>query len=49
MRSDLALPQIASGNLDIAVVGQLEATHLSPEDEFEPGPVVVIGFEGAEA
>jgi hypothetical protein len=45
MRSDLALPQIASGNLDIAVVGQLPPSKFALGDEFEPGPVKVIGFQ----
>jgi hypothetical protein len=47
MRSDLALPQISAGDLDIAVVSQLAATDLPLGDEFEPGPVEMIGFEAA--
>ena len=45
MRSDLALPQISAGDLDIAVVGQLAATKLPFGDEFEPGSVKVVGFQ----
>jgi hypothetical protein len=45
MRSDLALPQIASGDLDIAVVGQPPPSKFALGDEFEPGPVKVIGFQ----
>ena len=46
-RPDFSFPQIATGDLDIAVVGQLPAANLSLGDEFEPGPVEVIGFEAA--
>jgi hypothetical protein len=34
-RLDFPLPQIASGNLDVAVVGQLPAANLPLGDEFE--------------
>jgi hypothetical protein len=44
---DFPLPQIATGDLDIPVVGQLPAANLPFGDEFEPGPVKVIGFEAA--
>src|SRR6202030_840330 len=44
-RRDFSFPQIATGDLDIAVVTQLSATYLPLSDEFEPGPVEVIGFE----
>jgi hypothetical protein len=43
----LASPQIASSDLDIAVVGQLAATNLPLGDEFQPGSVVMVGFEAA--
>ena len=47
MRSDLALPQISAGDLDIAVVSQLAATKLPLGDEFEPRSVKMVGFEAA--
>ena len=37
--------KIATGDLDISVVGQLPAANLPFGDEFEPGPVQVVGFE----
>ena len=37
--------QIATGDLDVPIVGQLPAANLPFGDEFEPGPVEVIGFE----
>src|SRR5205823_8966045 len=40
---DRPFPQIATGDLDIAVVGQLPPPNLSLGDQFEPGPVKVIG------
>jgi hypothetical protein len=36
-----------SGDLDIAVFGQLAATNLPFRDKFEPGPVKMIGFEAS--
>ena len=42
---DRPFPQIATGDLDIPIVGQLPAANLPFGDEFEPGPVEVIGFE----
>src|SRR5215472_7235393 len=42
-----SLPHIATSDLDVAIVGQLEATNLSLGDEFEPGPVKMVGFETA--
>jgi hypothetical protein len=47
MRSGFPLPQIATGDLDVGVVGLLAATDLSLGDEFEPGSVKVIGFEAS--
>src|SRR5690242_12797395 len=51
-RTDLAfcrcsgpLPQIASGDLDIAVVGQLPTPDLALHNEFEPSSMEVIGFD----
>jgi hypothetical protein len=40
-------PQIASGDLDIAVGGQLAATNLPLGDQFEPGPMKMISFEAS--
>jgi hypothetical protein len=47
MRPDLPFPQIATGDLDVAVVGQLPPPNVPFSDEFEPSPVKVIGFEAA--
>ena len=44
-RLDFPFPQIATGDLDIPIVRQLPAANLPLSDEFEPGPVEVIGFE----
>ena len=44
-RADFSFPQIAPGDLDIPIVGQLPAANLPLGNEFEPGPVEVIGFE----
>jgi hypothetical protein len=46
-RPDLPFPQIATGDLDIPIVGQLLAANLPLGDEFEPGPVQVVGFDAA--
>jgi hypothetical protein len=47
MRPDFALPQIATGDLDIAVVGQLPLPKFPLSDKFEPGAVKMAGFEAA--
>jgi hypothetical protein len=47
MRLDFALPQIASSDLDIAVVGQPPPPNLPLGDNFEPGPVKMLRFEAA--
>jgi hypothetical protein len=39
--------QIAPGDLNIAVVGQLPPPYLSLGDEFEPGPVKMVGSQSA--
>ena len=44
-RLDFPFPQIATVDLDIAVVRQLPAANLPLGDDFEPCPVKVIGFE----
>jgi hypothetical protein len=44
---DFPLPQIATSNLDIPILGQLAATNLSFGDEFEPSSMEMIGFEAA--
>jgi hypothetical protein len=44
-RPDFPFPQIATGDLNIPVVGQLPAANLPLGDDFEPCPVKVIGFE----
>jgi hypothetical protein len=40
-------PQIATGDLDIPIVGQLPAANLSFGDQFEPRPFKMVGFEAA--
>jgi hypothetical protein len=47
MRPDFPFTQIATGDLDIRIVGKLTAAQLPLGDEFEPGTVKVIGFEAA--
>src|SRR5436309_12661106 len=47
VRLDSPVPQIATGDLDIAVVGQLPSTNLPLGDQFEPRPVKVVRFEAA--
>ena len=47
MRPALSFPQIATGDLNIAVVGQLPSTNLPFGDQFEPRPVKVVRFEAA--
>ena len=44
-RLDRPFLQIATGDFDITVVGQLPAANLPLSDEFEPGSVQVVGFE----
>jgi hypothetical protein len=39
------LTQISAYDLDITVVGQLPATNLPLSDQFEPGPMKMIGFK----
>jgi hypothetical protein len=45
--SGLPLPQIASCNLDVAVIGQLPPPKFALSDQSEPGPVEVVSFETA--
>jgi hypothetical protein len=45
--SGFAFPQIAACSLDVRVIGQLPAANLPLGDQFEPGPVKVVGFEAA--
>jgi hypothetical protein len=46
-RCDIPFPQISTRNLDVPIVGQLPAANLPLGDEFEPGPVKMIGFEAS--
>jgi len=41
------LPQIASADLDIAILSQLPTPDLALYDEFEAGSVEMIGFDTA--
>jgi hypothetical protein len=45
MRPDFPFPQVTTGDLDIAVLRQLPPSKLALGDEFEPGPVKVVGFQ----
>jgi len=47
MRPDFPFPQIATGDLDIAVVGQQPPPKFALGDEVEPGPMKMVGFEAA--
>jgi hypothetical protein len=47
MRSGFPLSQIATSELDIAVVGQLPPPKFALSDKFEPGAVKMAGFEAA--
>jgi hypothetical protein len=38
-------PEIATGDLDIAVVGQLSPPKFALGDQFEPGATQVVGFK----
>ena len=40
-----ALAQITTADFDVAIVGQLPATDLPLGDQFEPGPMQMVGFE----
>jgi hypothetical protein len=44
-RPDLSFTQIATGDLDIPIVGQLLPANFPLSDEFEPSPVNVIAFD----
>ena len=44
-RLGFPLPQVASGDLDIAIVSQLPTPDLPLHDEFEPSSMEVIGFD----
>jgi hypothetical protein len=46
MRRNFPFPQIASSDLDVAIIGQLAATNLPLGDEFEPSPMKVISLKG---
>jgi hypothetical protein len=37
--------EIATGDLDVPIVGQLPAANFPLSDEFEPGSVQVVSFE----
>jgi hypothetical protein len=46
-RAELAPPQVTPADLDIGIVGQLPAAHLPLGDQFEPGPMHIVGFQAA--
>ena len=41
------LPQIAAGDLDIAVIGQLPLPQLALDNELETGPLQVVSLDTA--
>jgi hypothetical protein len=41
-RSGIPFTEIAAGDFDVAVLGQLPATDLPLVDKFQPGPMKVI-------
>jgi hypothetical protein len=45
MRPAFPFPQIATGDFDIAIIGQLPPTKFALSDEFEPGAMKMAGFE----
>jgi hypothetical protein len=45
VRPVVSFPQISTGDLNIAVVGQLPSPNLPLGDKFEPGPVKMVSFE----
>jgi hypothetical protein len=45
--SGFAVTEIAAGDLDMAIVRKLAATKFPLGDQFEPGPMKVVGFEAA--
>jgi hypothetical protein len=47
MRPAFPFPQVTTGNLNIAIVGQLPPTKFALSDEFEPGAMKMVGFEAA--
>lgn len=47
MRPAFSFPKIATGDLDIPIVGQLPPSNLSFGYEFQPRPVKVVRFEAA--
>jgi len=45
--AELALSEVAPGNLYVALIGQLSAAYLALSNQFKPGSIKVIGFETA--
>jgi hypothetical protein len=45
MCPDFPFPQVMTGDLDIAAVGQLPPSKLALGDEFEPGSMKMVGFQ----
>jgi len=44
-RLGIAFAQVAPGDLDIAIIGQLPPSQLPFDRKLEPGPLEVEGFE----
>jgi hypothetical protein len=47
MRPTFPFPQVTTGDLNIAIVGQLPPTKFVLSDEFEPSAMKMVGFEAA--
>jgi hypothetical protein len=47
MRPAFPFPQVTTGDLNIAIVGQLPPTKFAVSDEFEPGAMKMVAFEAA--
>jgi hypothetical protein len=45
MRPAFPFPQIATGDLDIAVISQLPPPKFALDNEFKPGPMKIVGFD----
>jgi hypothetical protein len=46
-RLEFPFPQIATGDLYVAVIDQLPPPNLPLSDQFQPGAVQMVGFEAA--
>ena len=47
MRPAFPFPEVTTGDLNIAIVGQLPPTKFALRDQFEPSAMKMVGFEAA--